>query len=76
VTTAATKTVVGNTGPGMKARRLDAGLGRNAVAARATMGARTLSLIEDGQMLVTDHVLARIALAIHSLIREELREAR
>ncbi|MBF4575057.1 helix-turn-helix transcriptional regulator [Frondihabitans sp. VKM Ac-2883] len=59
----------------IKQSRVSHSLSRNEVAARASMGARTLSRVEDGEMVVSPQVISRISLAIESLVREQLREA-
>lgn len=55
----------------VKAHRLHHNLDRNPTAVRSTMGARTLSYIEDGQMKATPQILDRIHKAIDSLAAEK-----
>lgn len=50
-------------------------LGRNETATRASMGARTLSYIEDGTMRATPQIIDRINVAMDSLIAEKQRKA-
>lgn len=59
----------------VKAHRLSHGLDRNPVAVRAAMGARTLSMIEDGKINAVPGVIGRIHVAIDSLASETYEEA-
>jgi hypothetical protein len=54
----------------VKEHRLHHGLNRNPTAIKSTMGARTLSYIEDGQLHAIPAILDRIHAAIDSLATE------
>lgn len=51
----------------VRAHREHHRLGRNDTATRASMGGRTLSYIEDGQLKATPQIIGRIHTAIDSL---------